>query len=184
MKKNILYIHGYGSKGNSRTATVLQDELGELYNVYSPPFSNDVHFYSETLLNIDKAKSFIKGQSIDLVIASSMGAFVTLRLSDIPKIVINPCMLASVEIPRILYPSMEAEEIDKYKVDEKNFSVTEQDKLLTYALFADNDELFSYRNYFEQLYGSDHLYSIVDGHRISEENIRNVLAPLVKDLLK
>lgn len=184
MKKNILYIHGYGSKGNSRTATILQDELSELFKVYSPAFSNDVHFYTETLLNIDRAQAFIKDQSIDLVVASSMGAYVALRLPYIPKIVINPCMLASVEIPRILYATMEKQEIDKYKIDEKNFSVDGQNKLLTYALFANKDELFSYRNYFEQLYGVDHLYPIVDGHRISEENIRNVLVPLVKNILK
>ena len=186
MKKKILYIHGYGSNGNSRTATTLQNELGDNYKVFSPTFSNKVELFTETLKNIEQAEMFIKENSIQLLVASSMGAFIALHILDssLPKLLINPCMRASEQIPIRIAPSIDRQEVEKYSLFENEFVVGEDCKETTFGVFSDSDELFSYQDLFIQQYFAEHSYTINDNHRISIENIKDVLVPFVRNLFK
>ena len=62
----ILYIHGYGSMGNSRTALEIGKNMIGKAEVFSPAFSNDLEFSKNAKKNIEKAKEFILKNDIKL----------------------------------------------------------------------------------------------------------------------
>jgi predicted esterase YcpF (UPF0227 family) len=180
----ILYIHGYGGNGNSRTATELQKNMGEQAIVYSPMFSTDISVFCNMLENIKKANLFVKENNVDIVIGSSMGGFIASFVSGMPKILINPCLLPSEQLPVRIFPEIEAPELQKYKDLESLRIIDREEQSLSYGLFSTNDELFSYRELFASLYSKEHIYTMNDGHRISPDNVKSALVPLIKTVVQ
>ena len=83
---NILYLHGLGSSGQSKTAQQLK-ELG--YNVTAPDYQPE--FMEKSCDMILKVVCDIQP---DLIIGSSMGGYYALKLCEtnqVPVIAINPC---------------------------------------------------------------------------------------------
>lgn len=177
----ILYIHGYGSGENSITGCEIQRKLGEKAKVFMPGFSNEVENFENTLANIQKAQDFVNDNKIDLVIASSMGGFTALQVTDVRKILINPCMVPSDIFRLEILPDISEAEIEKY-VEMENRSISLEEKKMTYSLFATNDELFSYKDRFDQLYDASKSFSMPGKHVISPKNIRENLIPLINQL--
>ncbi len=177
----ILYIHGYGAPENSTTGSEIQRKLGDKAKVFMPGFSNEVEKFGNTLANIQKAQDFVTDNKIDLVIASSMGGFTALQLTGVRKILINPCMVPSDIFRMGILPDISEAEIEKY-VEIENRSVSQEEKKLTYSLFATNDELFSYKSRFENLYNPAKSFSMIGKHVISPKNIREDLLPLIEKL--
>jgi|LSQX01.3.fsa_nt_gb predicted esterase YcpF (UPF0227 family) len=183
MKKDkikILYVHGLNSNGGSRTATELKRLLKVGAIVYSPDFSNELESFSEMKKNIDKAWEFIKSERIDLVIGSSMGGFVASKICGVTKILINPCLRPSEQLPRT--KNISDAELKKYAEFEREREILldMEDRLITYGLFSSNDELFSYKDLFDKLFLAAHSYTINDAHRISTTNIKNELLKLIE----
>lgn len=142
---NILYIHGLGTNENSTQGKIIKAILKD-DNVIHPSFGE--------LTNYDEVKSHIeqvvRDNDVDLIIGHSFGGFYTLDADfDLPKIIVNPCMLPSVEIPKLTKVSdsfkkyFEAKEDQLYK--EKSFSNN------IIGIFADSDKLFRYRSYADKL---------------------------------
>lgn len=181
-KIKILYIHGLNSNGNSRTATTLRQLLGDIAIVFSPIFSSNVESFNVMKQNIRQAWSFVNANEINLIIGSSMGGFIASNLMSMPKILINPCLRPSEQFYK--RTSITQEETDKYAEFENAMIIDREDRLATYGLFSTNDELFSYKNLFEKIYLPEHSYSMDDGHRISTDNIKNHLLPLIDTCMK
>lgn len=172
---NILYIHGYNSNKNSRTLTCLKKLLDDkTYNVIG--YTYDYDYPDKVLSDI---KNQIISNNINIVIGSSLGGFITLKLRNIFKIVINPCCFPSYELPKLGVPKNIA---DEYKRLEKSLwnNIDNEEREITFGIFGDHDELFSYKKIYESKYNN--VIDINDGHRISENNIKNVLVPLIKDI--
>jgi predicted esterase YcpF (UPF0227 family) len=167
----ILYIHGYGGSGNSRTALALKTYLPENYNVFSPYFSTN------PFEALDLAKETIQAKGINIVVASSLGAFMALQLRDIPKIVINPCLYPSKELPkRVEIP--ENILLNFTKFEKQTFeNIIDKDKVQTFGVFSNNDELFSYKDEFSKYYSN--IQIMEDTHRISVENVEKVIVPTI-----
>ncbi|WP_148296690.1 YqiA/YcfP family alpha/beta fold hydrolase [Porphyromonas cangingivalis] len=91
--KKILYIHGYNSSSESRTAQVLLAHLGEGFELIHPTFSNDPEEA------IPMARRIIREEGVDMVVATSLGGFVALSLRGIPKFVINPSVAPHLTLP-------------------------------------------------------------------------------------
>lgn len=178
----ILYIHGYGSIGNSRTALEIGKNMIGKAEVFSPAFSNDLGFSENAKKNIEKAKEFILKNDIKLVVASSMGAFTATFISSIPTIIINPCLKPSEQLPLRIVPNISLDEIEKYR-EMENRIMPKEDKTMVYGVFANNDELFSYKSIFEEIYDKEKIFTIEDGHRISAENISEVVVPLINKII-
>lgn len=178
----ILYIHGYGSGENGSTATELQRALDEKAEVIAPGFSNDLGKFENMLQNIKQATELVKTHYINLIVSSSMGAFTALNVPNCAKILINPCMLPSEQLPKRIIPDISENELAKYR-ELENRKITDNEKMQTFALFATNDELFSYKALFENLYFSKNSFTMEDNHKISVENIRQMLAPMVERVL-
>ena len=166
----ILYIHGYGGSGNSRTAQALKTYLPENYTVFEPCFPLN------PCESLELARETIQTKAIDIVVASSLGAFTALQLRDIPKIVINPCLYPSKELPKRTNISedilLNYAEFEKYTFENIN------DKMNTFGVFSTDDELFSYNDKFAEYYPNIDI--IEDTHRISVENVKKVIVPKIQ----
>lgn len=177
----ILFIHGLNGGQNGGTATALKSQLGEQAQVFAPAFSNDLHTFDNALANIELAKRTVSEEGIDLVIGSSMGGFTALQLSGVPTIVVNPCMRPSEHLAGLM-PGMTPEELDKFRKLEDGLNPSDYAKENTYALFAMEDELFSYKSLFNSLYGAQNLSSIPGTHRNSPERVRDYIVPLITSI--
>ena len=154
---NILYIHGFKSNSNSTTFRNLKDLFPE-HKWFSADFD---------LLDLkgtqEKISALIKENKINILVASSLGAFYALLNSENhPCIVINPCMRPSVEIPK-LDSSIKEEIVKEWDKLEKGHEeyvsfgalATNMNEMRcnAFGIFGNHDELFSYKDLFEKIYG-------------------------------
>ena len=93
MPLKILYIHGYGSTGNSQTVQGLKKILGDEVNILAPQFSNDLSTVAQIEQNIAEAKAYASEFKPRIVIGSSFGGFIATFLTGYLRILINPCTL-------------------------------------------------------------------------------------------
>ncbi|MBR6980024.1 MAG: hypothetical protein IKH88_09350 [Prevotella sp.] len=98
MKKRILFIYGFGGSPDSTFCRLIREALPEdEYDVLCPEYPQEDVEKSISLL-----EDFIKQEHCDLVMGTSLGGFFTLCLStSLPRVVINPCMKPSVELPKL-----------------------------------------------------------------------------------
>ena len=194
-KRNILYIHGYGGTGNSRTVQALKTYLPDNYNVI------ELCFPLNPIEALKLADNTITERKIKAVVASSLGAFTALQMrccsnfieAGLKKIVINPCLYPSKELPKLTDISDDILQkfVEKEKVIEKTLAgeylkdlkyggreFEEARIRQTYGVFSTNDELFSYKDDFSAYYPN--VLTIEDTHHISVENIKNVIVPLIE----
>lgn len=77
-----------------------------------------------------------------IVVASSFGCFYALHLQSVPKIIINPCLYPSVQIPKPT--KTPANFVDEFSMLEKNLysNLDESIRKIVFAIFGDSDELF------------------------------------------
>ena len=146
--KNILYIHGLGGSKDSTTCKNLREILPDC-TIYADDF--DLFDVAGTQKKIE---TLIEKHEIGTLIGSSFGAFYVLARKGMPfRIVINPCMKPSIEIPKLdpTIPEKTLEELQKQEaiVYSKTTSVS---KTTTFGIFGLCDELFSYRNFFAETY--------------------------------
>ncbi len=174
--KKILYIHGLkrgDSNIESRTATTLRSALdSKKYSVIAPIFPTN----GREALTL--AKRIICEEHIDIVVGSSLGGFTALLLRDIPKIVTNPCIRPDLELPKRGNSAI-AQSYSEL-VDSLWDNITPEEQEQTIGVFSDKDELFSYRDEFLQHYSK--VLDIEDGHRMSEQNIHQVLVSIINEL--
>jgi len=70
MPLKILYIHGYGSIGNSQTVQGLKKILGDEVDILAPQFSNDLSTVAQIEQNIAEAKAYASEFMPRIVIGS------------------------------------------------------------------------------------------------------------------
>lgn len=167
--KNILYIHGYNSSSESRSAQVLLAHLGEGFNLIHPTFPNNPEE------SISMARRIIRQEGIDMVVATSLGGFVALNLRGIPKFVINPSVAPHLTLPNIGYEGELSvfERLSKAIWDD----IDETEQMNTTGLFGLNDELFSYRDIFSKHYV--HVIETEDSHHVLDETITDIVIPYI-----
>lgn len=183
MPIKIFYIHGFGSTGNSQTVQGLRKILGDKAIIHAPQFSNDLSTFEKIKQNIEEARKHISEFRPEIIIGSSFGGFITTFIDGYYKIIINPCLLPSERLST-LSPNMGKEDIEKLKKLESDRDIDMEDNYFTFGLFGLNDELFSYRAYFEKEFSKYRSYTMPCGHRIDIENIENHLIPLIWEVKK
>ena len=183
MSLKILYIHGFGSTGNSQTVQGLQKALGNDAIILAPQFSNDLSTVAQIEQNIAEAKKYMYEFRPNVVIGSSFGGFIATFLHGFPRILINPCLLPSERLHN-LSPNMSKEDIELLKALETSHDIDGEMRFEMYGLFGLQDELFSYLNLFKKQYGESKTYTMPCGHRIDTENIENHLIPIIWEVNK
>ena len=169
-EKKILYIYGWGSNSDSRTGNILRRNLPEGYEVHT--FTYNQHDAAEAMAQI---RQFISDHDIGLVIGSSLGGFLALLQTGVPRVVVNPCLAPSVELPLIGVPHDIADTYKPFEPLVRNSDL--EDNCLVGGLFASDDELLGQRYIplFDKYYPS-HI-PFTGTHRLSEENIIHDLIP-------
>lgn len=156
---NILYIHGFNSSSNSGTYKKLTQLFPE-ENWFADDY--DLTDFDGT---VAKIKATINEKNINCVIGSSLGAFYELYAAgDLPCIVINPCMCPSVEIKK-LFPEISDDIVKTWEEHEKGMKeyvsfgavATNMNEMRcnAFGIFGNHDELFSYKDLFEEIYGAE-----------------------------
>lgn len=170
-----LYIHGYNGSGYTGKA------INNMVRYY---ISDDVRVFTEKFsknpeIAIKQAKDIVDSCGIDCIIASSYGAFIALQIKNVSKVLINPCLYPSVELPKI---DMKFSFINECKNIENSMNLErdkdKKDKI--YAIFSTNDELFSYKNEFKNCETCE-TFSINAKHKLTDFDIHNYLMPILTD---
>ena len=169
--KNILYIHGFNGSPNGTTGAFVKSYF-EDGTVFSSQF--DLLDYEKTMEEIE---AIIRAENINYIIAHSFGAFYAFALQDetMMKIVINPCMFPSVEIPKLLDEPLSKKWVEKFEELEEDIYSGANGYICqtTFGIFGNNDELFSYVNEFDKIYGTQSLrkmfnyITVSGGHQLS-----------------
>lgn len=179
--KNILFIYGYGGSPHSRFCTLIREALStDEYNVLCPQYPQEDCCQANDFLH-----KYIDENNIDLVIGTSLGGFIALILDTrVPTIVLNPCMVPSVELPKLeprpdhpddVRPS--AEMIATYKPFEPlAFNKEAIKRRLIVGVFAENDELLEmkYKDEFIDCY--DRVRYMPGGHHGNKEAIPSIVS--------
>lgn len=184
--KTILYIHGLSSSGASGTARHLQALLPGVRAI-----APDLPIEPDEVLEMLHA--LVASEHPDMVIGTSMGGMFAQQLYDCKKIIVNPAfhvsrtMRKQIGICPFLNPRKDGtttytitpelcdcyEEMERRQFDGVSDEAIEK----TWALFGAHDTVVNCREEYLQHYRN---CTTFDGeHRLSYENIRDVLVPLV-----
>lgn len=155
-KPNALFIHGYKGSGESNMGRAVVEALGDKYNFILPTL--DLEDVERTVFTL---KSLIVNEDVKFVAATSLGCFyLFVLLHEFDKelgdkknyripfglLIINPCLKASEEIPRLAKDFGQAVNPDTLNVWEKYEDVIyERKPTIIHSYFADNDELFGFK---------------------------------------
>jgi predicted esterase YcpF (UPF0227 family) len=173
--KEIIYIHGYNSSGE--TGRTLENMLKGKIKVH--------HF--QIPVNADEAFKKINNYldehpNISLVLGTSLGGFLTSRINGYLKLMINPCMLPSVELPKLGCDTELSNTYIKYEND-ISFLDTEE-RLSTFLMFGTDDELIDYSGMCKMIYNKKHISEIPGGHhRVSNEELKKYVIPQIEYML-
>lgn len=176
MKKNALYIHGFMGNPEGGTFKTLQKTLKN-WNIHPISFP-DLHTDVNKTQHLIKA--YCKSKKIDILIGASLGAFYVLQYKDtIDKLVINPCLYPSIEIPKLKDRTtgnsiiLSDKVLSDFREKEKYETISEEQKTRTFGIFAKDDELFHFKDSFDKLFYYKECYCpnsiLINGHHSIEE---------------
>ena len=184
----ILFIYGYGGSPESTFCRLIRDALPKNeYEVLCPVYPQENLTETRNLLH-----EFIRREHIDLITGTSLGGFIALSLdTDLPRVVINPCMKPSVELPKLTPREGHPEDrpagpniLESYRQYEDGVNhgyYNRSQKII--GLFAENDELLGtkYKKDFKTYY--DHARSIPGGHHGNAEAVP-AICQAIRDVMK
>lgn len=175
---NILYVHGYGGHENGSSSSIIRKALkdnGIDANVYAPPIPLD---------NPEEAIRFVvnAASGMDLVIASSLGALVSLFSPDHRKLLINIAFPKDIEENIPEYSKGKLDYLQK-KLDILLNNVDVEDKECMYFLFGENDKIAHNIDEISSKYGNAHIFSNSMGHEL-DETASDDIAEIVKIILE
>ena len=176
--KRILYIHGFNGSPTGNTYKNILDALPKGYELYSIDYDES---------NCRKARmqilDYISEHNIDLVIGSSLGGFIALTLTGIPRFLINPCWVPSAELDKLTEPGHEYEEmISTYEAYEgyADMCVDNKEKALVKGFFGTNDEILGVK-YVKEFAKKFNCYEMIEsGHHLSKEGAKQIFVNIDK----
>ena len=189
--KNIVYFHGLSSSGNSGTGKCLKELFLEA-NVIKPDIPvnpREALPFLHNLLNLLDPEE-------TLVVGTSMGGMYAQQMKGYKRILVNPAFHVSNTLSKNLGTRLPF--FSKREDGETDFEVTEKlvedflemerhqfdetiDKENVIALFGVNDTTVNCKDEYLKHYSE--FKDFKGEHRLSEENINEVVAPLIKKML-
>ena len=191
---NILYLHGYGSSGQSSTVEYLKKSLPDYYHIEAPDIPVDP---AEALPFL---KHLCEEEHFSVIIGTSMGGMYAHQLpADFARICVNPALHLS-EITDVMkvgtfdffqprkdgqtqytiteeiirhYREMEAHQFDQWKADVP-------ENLLCIGLFGTKDTTVNCREEFARYYPN--VQTFEGEHRMNQKVVKNVVLPIIKRL--
>ena len=192
-KKVIVYLHGFGSNGQSGTVKHLRKKLPK-YDVFAPDIP----------LNPAEALPFLKDYceecKPDVIIGTSMGAMYAMQMHQYNRICVNPALRMS-ELTDILKPGT-FKYFQPTQSGETHFTVTEDtiqqfrdmeahmfdgvnssNRLFCWGFFGDEDTTVNCREEFEK-YFAPNIKTFHGGHRMNNKILDEEIQPFVENLLE
>lgn len=156
-KVRIVCVHGYKGKAENLTYRRLRRIFSNAEIIAE---EYDLTDGAAVLKRIEELKP-------DILSGNSLGAFYAMAYKRTCKrILINPCLVPSVEIPKLdSFVSVDA--VKYWKELEKTVLVTGYTD--TFGIFAKDDELFRFKNLFDTLCEDDNHSILVDGTHILKD---------------
>lgn len=173
-KKNVLYVYGYGGSHLSSSVEKLRGALPEVkFNVMCWDYPQ-----RDCKAAVRFLEQKVKKHHIDIVVGSSLGAFIAMCLKvKCRKIIINPCLKPTLELPKLkpLLPAPSPSLVASYAPYESTIfnNITEG----SHCFMAEHDELLG-STYRPQMEAHMPVTTIPGGHRLSDEAL-----PIIKDVL-
>lgn len=187
--KNIVYFHGLSSSGNSRTGTQLRQLFPDA-NVITP----DIPVYpSEALPKLRGILTALDPKDT-VVVGTSMGGMYAQQMWGFKRILVNPGFHVSNHLKdalgvRLPFFSPREDGATEFPVTEKlineflDMEARQFDNACgdVIALFGTNDTTVNCKEEYLKYYSN---FRDFEGeHRLSPENVENVVAPLIKEKL-
>ena len=192
-KKRIVYLHGFGSSGQSGTAKHLR-KIFSKYDVFAPDIPVDP---AEALPFLE---DYCEECRPDVVIGTSMGAMYAMQMWKYNRICVNPALRMS-ELTDILKPGT-FKYFQPTQSGETHFTVTEDtirqfremeehmfdgvnssNRLLCWGFFGDEDTTVNCREEFER-YFAPNVRTFHGGHRMNNKILDEEILPFVENLLE
>jgi len=191
---NILYLHGYGSSGQSSTVEYLKKSLPDYYHIEAPDIPVDPAEALPFLKQLCEEKHF------SVIIGTSMGGMYAHQLpADFVRICVNPALHLS-RITDILKPGtfdffqprkdgktqftiteeiiQHFREMEEHQFD--NWKASAPENLLCMGLFGTEDTTVNCREEFQRYYPN--VQTFEGGHRMNQKVLKNVVVPIIKRL--
>lgn len=191
LKANILYVHGFGSSGDSGTASTIGKFLPNC-RVIAP----DLPLDPNEALNL--LKRIIDNENIDFIVGTSMGGMFAQQLRGVPKVIVNPAFHVSrsmrskiginpffkkrrdgatqFEVTEELCDLYETMELSQFE------GIDEKENALTYGLFGIDDKVVNCEE--EYLSHYNNVMWFEGEHRLSENVILNYVVEAILQLAK
>ena len=190
----IFYVHGLGSGRNSRTGRIIERVFSEdnVIRVELPIKPKDAVEY---LINM------YKEYYPDVMIGTSLGGFYTMLISGCYRILVNPAIDADNIIKEKIgygtysYFCDREDGVSEYTIDDEfinelkklkenffNYQFDIEHREETYAVFGEKDSVCNCRDIFEKYYRHFQCITADMEHRLSEEDIKIYIVPLVNKI--
>lgn len=191
-KKVIIYLHGYGSSGESSTVKHLRKIMTK-YDVLAP----DIPVNPVEALPF--LKDYCERHQPAVVIGTSMGAMYAMQMHNYNRICVNPALRMS-ELTDILKPgtfkyfqptqggkthfTVTEDTIQQFRDMEAHMfdGVNSSNRLFCWGFFGDKDTTVNWREEFEQHFAPN-VQMFHGGHRMNNKVLDEVIVPFVEDLL-
>ena len=189
--KKIVFLHGFGSSGSTKTADYLRTKLPDA-EIISPDIPLEPE---EALRELNKLCHDINP---DVIIGTSMGAMYAQQMHGFRKILVNPALHVSqimrqnMGINQFTNPRKDGETdfnitewlCDDYEIMEKDqfYGITAYDKAHTYAFFGTEDTLVNGYEEYLKYYSNATQYP--GGHSLLQKWVKAYVLPCVMQLLE
>ena len=191
---NILYLHGFGSSGQSNTVEYLKKSLPDYYNIEAPDIPVDP---AEALPFL---RELCEKEHFSIIIGTSMGGMYAQQLpADFVRICVNPALHLS-QLTEVLKPgtfdffqprkdgqtqfTITEEIIQHYREMEEhqfdNWRAENPENFLCIGLFGTEDTIVNCREEFQRYYPNVQTFD--GGHRMNQKVLKNVVVPIIKRL--
>ena len=192
MNKTIIYLHGFGSSGQSGTVKHLR-KIFPQFNVLAPDIP------VEPSKAISFLKQYCEDNHPDLIIGTSMGAMYAMQMHRYMRICVNPALRMS-ELTDILKPgtfkyfqptqsgethfTITEDTIQQFREMEAHLfdGVNDNNRPFCWGFFGDEDTTVNCREEFER-YFAPNIHTFHGGHRMNNRIIDDEIFPFVESLL-
>ena len=189
--KTIVFLHGFGSSGSTKTAEYLRTKLTDT-EVISP----DIPL--EPKLALRELNKLCHEVNPDVIIGTSMGAMYAQQMHGFCKILVNPAfhvsqiMRQNMGINKFTNPRKDGETefkitgclCDDYEIMEmyQFYGITAYDKAHTYAFFGTEDTLVNGYEEYLKYYSNATQYP--GGHSLLQKWVKAYVLPCIQKLLE
>ena len=184
----ILYVHGYLGSAHGHSSELIRSEFasrGTPHILDAPGFN-----VTNPVETKNRIISLIETNHYDYVVASSLGAFYTMQIPDIKKILINPALPENLKQIRDLDPDNNREltseflsEIDREKKAFFSEAFNDNFRQKSYVIYGARDMIAPNEDFLKQYYNDEsRVFHIDMEHKLDEKGAYKVFEIITMDI--